>query len=134
MATSFAAVKCGIVIFVIPFVFAFHPELLLIDAAMLDPTASGSDRWLPGYDGQIHLGALLWLLARLVFALYLLASALNRFDHRALPVWDVVARLVLAVMLLSGSPLIYGIGLVLAALLVGAHIINARQTSAPVAQ
>ena len=134
MATSFAAVKCGIVIFVIPFVFAFHPELLLIDAAMLDPTASGSDKWLPGYDGQIHLGALVWLLARLVFALYLLASALNRFDHRALPVWDVVARLVLAVMLLSGSPLIYGLALIAAGLLVGAHIINARQTSAPVAR
>ena len=37
MATEISAVKSGTVMFVIPFVFALYPEILLIDAAILDP-------------------------------------------------------------------------------------------------
>ena len=33
LATGFAAVRAGIVVFTIPFVFAFYPELLLIEQA-----------------------------------------------------------------------------------------------------
>ena len=70
-STGFSAVRSGIVMFVIPFVFAFYPELLLIEPAVKDPT-SGSGGYLPGYDGQVHIAALLFLIARLVLALYLL--------------------------------------------------------------
>ena len=39
MATGFSAVRSGIVMFAIPFVFAFYPELLLIDQALIDPSS-----------------------------------------------------------------------------------------------
>ena len=81
MATAFSAVRSGIVMFVIPFVFALYPELLLIEAAVLDPGSMPSAaQYLPGYDGEIHYGPLVWILARLILALYLLASALAGFD------------------------------------------------------
>ncbi len=97
MATAFSAVRSGIVMFIIPFVFAFYPEILLIESAVLDPSALPSAaRYLPGYDGQLHLMPLLWLLCRLLATLYLIASALAGFDRKALSVLEIAARLLLA--------------------------------------
>lgn len=108
IATSFSAVRSGIVMFVIPFVFAFYPEMLLIPAAVLNPdAATGASRYLSGYDGEIHLISLLWLLARLSLALYLLASALARFDIARLNSWETGVRLALAALIMSGDPWIY---------------------------
>ena len=90
MATGFSAVRSGIVMFAIPFVFAFYPELLLVDQALIDPSSTAREP-LPGYEDGIDYGALAWLLARLVLALYLVASALAAFDARALtPLWIAV--------------------------------------------
>ncbi len=108
MATGFSAVRSGIVIFVIPFVFALYPEILLIEAAVLDPNALPSAaQYLPGYDGQLHLLPLIWLLVKLALALYLLASALARFDATALPFWNWALRLALFVLILFSNPYIY---------------------------
>ena len=96
MATGFSAVRSGIVMFIIPFVFAMYPELLLIEAAVLDPTSSDLDAYLPGYDGNVHLGPLAILISRLMLSLYLLASALARYDQTKLPLWEVLLRLGLA--------------------------------------
>ena len=100
MATGFSAVKSGIVIFVVPFIFAFYPELLLIDEAVLNPQATGGSKYLPGYDGQIFIGSLVLLLARLALALYLLSSALSTFDRYGLAPWEIGVRLLLAGLLL----------------------------------
>lgn len=101
MATAFSAVRSGIVMFVIPFVFAIYPELLLIEAAVLDPTSLPSAaQYLPGYDGEFHLGALLWLLFRLCAALYLLASALATFDRKTLSAFEILLRLAIAVFIM----------------------------------
>ena len=45
--------------FVIPFVFAFYPELLLIDDAVIDAAASASGQitYLAGYDGTVDTTA-----------------------------------------------------------------------------
>ncbi|EBA02403.1 hypothetical protein RB2150_08929 [Rhodobacterales bacterium HTCC2150] len=99
MATGFSAVKSGIVIFIVPFVFAFHPELLLISEAIID-AQSASGAFIPGYDGQFHFGAFALLLLRLALALYLLSSALAAFDKSQLGVWEISLRLVLAVLLM----------------------------------
>ncbi|MEM7464524.1 MAG: TRAP transporter fused permease subunit [Pseudomonadota bacterium] len=115
MATGFSAVKSGIVIFVVPFVFAFYPELLLIEEAILDPQATGGDVYLPGYDGLIPIGELSILLGRLVLALYLLSSALANFDRHALPGWETIARVVLAVLLMASTEIVW-IGAVIATL------------------
>ena len=105
MATGFSAVRSGIVMFVIPFIFAFNPELLLIDKAVLSPGIGfGDTQYLEGYDGSIHFASLAWLIARLILALYLLASALARFDVRRLTYWEVPLRLVAALGLVMHSP------------------------------
>lgn len=129
MSTGFSAVRSGIVMFVIPFVFAMYPELLLIDAAVLDPkSATGATvEYLPGYDGTIYLGGLLWLMARLGLALYLIASALAQFDRRRLPLWDVLIRLVLAVLVLAGDPSIHGAAIVAAIVWLGLHFVLSRK-------
>ncbi|WP_298937255.1 TRAP transporter fused permease subunit [uncultured Ruegeria sp.] len=108
MATSVSAVRSGIAMFIIPFVFALYPELLLIEQAQIDPSARINEKsYLPGYDGSVYWGELSLLLARLLLALYLLASALARFDGRALPMWNWSLRLVLVVLILFFSPYIY---------------------------
>ena len=129
MQTGFSAVRSGIVIFIVPFIFAFHPELLLIEAAVLDPNATGGTTYLAGYDGQFHLGPMLWLLTRLTISLYLVSSALSRYDYASLPWWDVALRLSMAVLLLSGSAVIYGPALMVTLIIVGQHIVRFRRTS-----
>ena len=108
MMTGVAAVRIGIVMFVIPFVFAFYPDILLIEAAFIDPTVTGTRAYLPGYDGTVDLGALGLLILRLLLALVLLASALSRFDRARLALWEIGARLTLAAMLVAGDVLVYG--------------------------
>ncbi len=122
MATGFSAVRSGIVMFVIPFVFAMYPEVLLIEAAVIDPTALPSaSKYLPGYDGQLHLGALTWLLLRLGLALYLLASGLARFDRAKLAPWEVLSRLGLASLIMFSDPLIHGVALLVAVAVMVLH-------------
>ncbi len=119
MATGFSAVRSGVVMFAIPFVFAFYPELLLIDQALIDP-ASPDKSFLPGYEDGVQTMPLIWLLARLIFALYFLASALSRYDAGPLNMVWVVVRLALAVGILARPEMIHltaiglGVGVLLA--------------------
>ena len=129
MATGFSAVRSGIVMFIIPFVFAMYPELLLIPAAVLDPTSLPSAaKYLPGYDGTLHLGSLAWLVVRLIAALYLLASALARYDRAPLAPWEWIARLVLAGLIMFANPVVYGPALLATILLMVWHVIKKRRT------
>ena len=122
MATALSAVRSGIVMFVIPFVFALNPEILLIEAAVLNPAAdAGGSRYLPGYDGETYLAALVWLLVRLILALYLLASALAGFDRKPLSMFEVFLRLALAVAIMFSDPFVHGIALAVGVLYLGAH-------------
>ena len=116
MATGFSAVKSGIVMFVIPFVFALYPEILLIDDAVIDAAASASGAivYLAGYDGTIDVPGLALVLGRLVLALYLVSSALARFDRRQLGFGEVVVRLGLAILLMTRYEFVY-IGAAIAA-------------------
>ena len=107
MATGFSAVKSGIVIFVVPFIFAFYPELLLIEDAILDPRATAGNAYLPGYEDGFAFVPFALLLARLVLALYLLASALGVFDRQALRPWEIACRLLLAVLLLVSIEVVW---------------------------
>jgi len=105
MATGFSAVRSGIVMFAIPFVFAFYPELLLVDQALIDPS-SPSKAPLPGYENGVEMGALLWLLARLMLCLYLVASALAGHDARPLQLLERVLRLAIAAAILARPEMI----------------------------
>ena len=132
MATGFAAVRVGIVMFVIPFVFALYPEILLIEAAVIDPSVSvGSEiEYLPGYTGQTDWGALSIVLIRLLLALFLLASALARFDRKALPFWEVLGRLALAFLVITKEPMIYGPAIVVALGWLALHFVRNKEITA----
>ena len=125
LSTGFAAVRVGIVMFTIPFVFAFYPEFLLIEQAQfaqsLDGSVSAAKTYLPGYDGTVDLGGLAWLVFRLAVALYLVASALSRFDAARLSAAEIALRLALAVLLLVKAPEIAGAALGVAAVYLALH-------------
>ncbi|MBX2839424.1 MAG: TRAP transporter fused permease subunit [Gammaproteobacteria bacterium] len=131
MSTGFSAVRSGIVMFIIPFVFALYPELLLIEAAVIDPKSEGADiRFLPGYDGEVYWGALLWLLARLTLALYLIASALAQYDHKSLPLWEVLIRLLLAALVMIGNPSIHVAAIAGSVAWITLHVVLSRRANA----
>ena len=125
LATGFAAVRAGIVMFTIPFVFAFYPELLLIEQAQLaqsiDGASSAEKSYLPGYDGSIDWVGLGWLLIRLVAALYLVASALTRFDAGDLSRCEIALRVALALLVLLKIPTVASAALIAAVALVAFH-------------
>ncbi|MDU8926178.1 TRAP transporter fused permease subunit [Alisedimentitalea sp. MJ-SS2] len=126
MATGFSAVRSGIVMFAIPFVFAFYPELLLIDQALIDPS-SPSGATLPGYENGVQTGALLWLLARLFLALYLVASALAGYDAKPLSSLWIGLRLTTAVAVLMRPELIHFAGIAVAIALLALHHFSAQR-------
>ncbi len=126
MATGFSAVRSGIVMFAIPFVFAFYPEILLVDQALIDPS-SPSGEPLPGYENGVQLTALLWLLARLVLALYLVASALAVHDARPLNAVWVAIRLATAVAVLMRPEFIQLVAIGFAAAILAWHHLGARR-------
>ena len=126
MATGFSSIRSGIVMFTIPFVFAFYPELLLIDQALIDPT-SPTNAPLPGYENGIDVVGLAWLLARLILSLYLVATALAQFDSKSLSLVEVVSRLVLALALLMKPEAIHFAALIFSAGLLTLHIWRARR-------
>ncbi len=131
MATGFSAVRSGIVMFMIPFVFAFYPELLLIDQALIDP-ASANGAPLPGYENGVSYGALAWLMVRLIVALYLIASALARFDSARLSVAWVFIRIGLAVAILFRPEAIHISAFVVAVALLIWHNITNRNSNGPI--
>jgi len=130
MSTAFSAVRSGIVMFVIPFVFAMYPEILLIEAAVLDPKSMPSAaQYLPGYDGQLHLGALFWLLFKLSIALYFLASALAGYDKKSLSALEIALRLIVAALIMFKAPLIYGPALLFAIAMLAFHYLRKVSTT-----
>lgn len=102
IGTAVQASRIGIMIFVIPFAFAYEPLLLTV------PQAGGSFSW-PEY---------IFLIVRLLVAMYILASALIGFDVRKLPWWQIGVRLVACVLIFAPGHLstLIGFGLAGAAL------------------
>ncbi len=123
MRTALSAVRVGIVMFTIPFVFAWYPELLLIPEAVTITDDNGRRVLMDGYTENTDFGALSLLLCRLLAALYLIASALARFDRAALPQRQVLLRIVAAILILWKAPIVVGAGIALAVMLVSTHFI-----------
>ncbi|KNG95116.1 TRAP transporter permease [Pseudaestuariivita atlantica] len=131
MRTGFAAVKVGIMLFVIPFVFAMYPQLLLIEAAVIDPNDTSGRVYLPGHDGMVNWSELAVLVARLFLALLLLASALARFDRVALATWEWIARLALAALVMAGSVVVWAPAVVAGLGLLALHRLRSGAVDEP---
>ncbi|MEP3036506.1 MAG: TRAP transporter fused permease subunit, partial [Pseudoruegeria sp.] len=125
MRTAFAAVRVGIVMFTIPFVFAWYPELLLIEEAVTITDAAGRSTLIEGYSGAVDWLALALLTLRLILALYLMASALAKFDQGPLQRWEVALRLLAAVLLLWKTAMFMWVGIGFALILLVRHHISA---------
>lgn len=131
MKTGFSAVKSGIVMFVIPFVFAMYPEILLIDKAVIDPASSGA-AFLAGYDGIVHWDWLILVLARVVLALFLVASALAGFDRKRLSAFEIAIRIGLAVLVMFKPVEVFGPASIAALILLGLHRFRFKSAQAAV--
>jgi TRAP transporter 4TM/12TM fusion protein len=85
IGTAVEASRIGIMIFIIPFAFAYNPLILTV------PQAGAVFTW----------GTYLLLIVKLVVAIYVLASALIRFDKRMLGWVETMARAGAAVLLFA---------------------------------
>lgn len=86
LMTAFMSFRLGMAKFIIPFVFAFYPTVLIIEEFSLLP--------------------FVWITLRTCFCIWLFSSALSAFDRRKLSIPEVVLRLVAAFALLAISPMI----------------------------
>ncbi|WP_137170093.1 TRAP transporter fused permease subunit [Marinomonas sp. FW-1] len=108
VGTSVQASKVGVMIFIIPFTFAFNPLLLTV-------ADSGV---------SFELIPWLWLLVKLGVGILLMATALTGFHKQKLRFYEIAARLIAAVLLFSPGLLWDQIGISLAILLWGWHLRN----------
>jgi TRAP-type uncharacterized transport system fused permease subunit len=116
IGTAVEASRIGIMIFIIPFAFAYNPMILTV------PQAGAVFAW----------GPYLLLVAKLCLAIYLLGSALVRFDRRALSWPTVLLRLVAAVLLFApGAYTDLGGAVLGTALLMQHHLTGRQRVAAP---
>ena len=105
IGTAVQATRIGIVIFAIPFLFAYNPMMLIA-------AESGA---------EFSLLAFLYLLLRLGALIYLLASAASCFDLARLRPWEIALRIGVGLALIHPDLLINASALALALALVVAH-------------
>lgn len=105
IATSVQCVRIGAMIFLIPFAFAFNPELLV------------------GMLPDIGAGALALGVGRLALALYMCSSALVGFDRARLTLLERLGRLSATVLLIAAPPWAYLGGAALGVALLAWHLV-----------
>ena len=91
LITSVYAMRIGLVKFVVPFIFAFYPVMLIVpeSGVAFDSLAFGS------------------IIFRMLVAIYLVSSSVIAFDRRRLPWWEIALRLALALGVLLLDPAIH---------------------------
>lgn len=109
LRTAMEATRIGLVIFLLPFTFAFYPELLLV------PEAGGSDAW---YD-------MVSILLRLSLAVLLISSGLACHDRCRLSLAEAILRVGMAIAMLVTFPLVHWPAFFIGVALLVVH----RQTS-----
>jgi len=87
LMTAFTSFRLGMAKFIIPFIFAFYPTILIIEEFSLLP--------------------FLWIVARTCFCIWLFSSALSGFDRRKLTVPEIVVRFAAAFTCLATAPMIH---------------------------
>lgn len=96
--TAFMSFRLGLAKFIIPFVFAFYPTILIIE--------------------DFQLGVFVWVVMRTCFCIWLFSSALSAYDRRPLTVIEIVSRFTVAFAMLATNPVIH-----IPAILVGVLLI-----------
>ena len=91
MMTAVYAMRIGLVKFLVPFVFAFYPVILIVQESGV------VFEWV----------AFLSILLRLLVVIYLVSSAVIGFDERRLPIWEIILRLSLGLLIIFTDPIIH---------------------------
>lgn len=87
LITAFMSFRLGMAKFIIPFIFAFYPTILIVEEFSLLP--------------------FLWIVARTCFCIWLFSSALSGFDRCKLTIPEIVLRFAVAFTCLVISPMIH---------------------------
>lgn len=111
MGTAVQATRIGIVIFAIPFLFAFNPVMLIM------PEAGAEFALLP----------FVYLLVRLGMLIYMLASAASRFDTARMKPWEIILRVAGGLALIHPDFMISGFALALCIGLIVVHRALSRE-------
>ena len=91
MMTAVYAMRIGLVKFLVPFVFAFYPVILIVEASGV----------------AFDIMAFLSIIVRLSIVIYLVSSAVIGFDRRRLPAWEIIVRLILGILIIFTDPFIH---------------------------
>ncbi len=91
MQTAVYAMRVGLVKFIVPFIFAYYPVMLIVEE-------SGAPFEVAGFVS---------IIARTLLVIYLVSSTVISFDHRSLPLWEMGVRLALAALVLYVDPLVH---------------------------
>lgn len=99
LMTALMSFRLGMAKFIIPFIFAFYPAVLIVE--------------------DFQAITFVWIVLRTMFCIWLFSSALSAFDRRRLTMLEVAMRFVAAFALLAYSPTIHlpalAVGIVLIA-------------------
>ncbi len=98
LITAFMSFRLGLAKFIIPFVFAFYPTLLIVET--------------------FDLLSFVWIVIRSCFCIWLFSSALSAYDKRRLTIPEIILRFIAAFAMLVLSPLVH-----IPALLIGVALI-----------
>jgi TRAP-type uncharacterized transport system fused permease subunit len=105
--TAMDATRLSIAGFIIPFLFVYHPDLLLV---------------LDGFD----IGGLIWAIFIFIAATWLIATALSGWEYGRLQIWQRIVRLLAAILFVvpGVSTALAGIGLMLVCLITNGFAIR----------
>ena len=109
LITAFMSFRLGMAKFIIPFVFAFYPTILIIEEFSMLP--------------------FLWIVVRTCFCIWLFSSALSAYDRRKLTIPEVVVRFVAAFTLLATSPAFHLPALAIGVALILWDVLQAKRVS-----
>jgi len=108
LMTAFMSFRLGMAKFIIPFIFAFYPTILIVEEFQLLP--------------------FIWIVLRSLFCIWLFSSALSAFDRRRLSVLEVIVRFVVAFLILVPDIKVQMLALVAGAVMILIDIKLSAQT------
>ena len=106
LMTAFMSFRLGMAKFIIPFVFAFYPTILIIE--------------------QFSLLPFIWIVLRTCFCIWLFSSALSAYDRTKLSAIEIVLRFIVAFAILALDPIVHIPAIVLGIVLI---LFNFRRAS-----
>ena len=109
LMTALMSFRLGMAKFIIPFIFAFYPTILIVE--------------------QFNLMPFVWIIARTCFCIWLFSSALSGYDRGKLSVAEIVLRFVAAFATLALDPVIYAPAIAVGIVLILLDVRRSRRTA-----